>query len=330
MSETQRERQTEDEQTQEKPGSKTESGSCTECGGTLRPHESRGEITCEDCGLVAKQDTIDRGPEWRAFDSKEKNAKSRVGSPTTKLMHDKGLSTEIDWKDKDAYGNTLSSRQRKKMQRLRTWNERFQTEDSQDRNLRQALGEIDRMSSALGIDTKTRETASVLYRRCLEEDMLPGRSIESMATASLYAACRQTANPRSIDSFFPVTRARSNMHVKRAYKYISKELGLKIKPIDPKDLLNKYLSQLDKEVSDRQLLQRMSNTLLDIAQERNLHSGRSPTALAAGAIYGASQIIDEGLTQKEVGEASNTSTVTIRNRYQEMLQAYGDTTEAQQ
>ncbi|WP_306298381.1 TFIIB-type zinc ribbon-containing protein, partial [Halobacterium hubeiense] len=83
---------------------------CPECGGRLTVDEERGETVCEDCGLVVEEDSIDRGPEWRAFGSEENDQKSRVGAPTTNLMHDKGLSTNIGWQDKDAYGNTLSGR----------------------------------------------------------------------------------------------------------------------------------------------------------------------------------------------------------------------------
>ncbi|MES3162483.1 MAG: TFIIB-type zinc ribbon-containing protein, partial [Halorubrum sp.] len=150
---------------------------CPECGGQLATDTEHGETVCADCGLVVEEDEIDRGPEWRAFDSAEKDQKSRVGAPTTNMMHDKGLSTNIGWQDKDAYGKSLSSRQREKMQRLRTWNERFRTRDSKERNLKQALGEIDRMASALGLPDNVRETASVIYRRALDEDLLPGRSI---------------------------------------------------------------------------------------------------------------------------------------------------------
>ncbi|MFB6082014.1 MAG: transcription initiation factor IIB family protein, partial [Halanaeroarchaeum sp.] len=114
---------------------------CPECGGNLRLDEERGERVCQECGLVVEEDEIDHGPEWRAFDAKEKDQKSRVGAPTTQMMHDKGLSTNIGWQNKDAYGRTLSSRQRQKMQRLRTWNERFRTRNSKERNLKQALGE---------------------------------------------------------------------------------------------------------------------------------------------------------------------------------------------
>ena len=113
------------------------------------------------------------------------------------MMHDKGLSTNIGWQDKDAYGKSLSPRQREKMQRLRRWNERFRTRNSKERNLKQALGEIDRMASALGLPENVREMASVIYRRALNDDLLPGRSIEGVATAALYASARQTGTPRS-------------------------------------------------------------------------------------------------------------------------------------
>ncbi|MFB6196956.1 MAG: transcription initiation factor IIB family protein, partial [Halobacteriaceae archaeon] len=144
---------------------------CPECEGLLVVDDEHGETICADCGLVVDEDSIDRGPEWRAFDSAEKDQKSRVGAPTTNTMHDKGLSTNIDWRDQDAYGNSLGSRQRQKMQRLRKWNERFRTRDAKERNLKQALGEVDRMASALGLPDNVREMASVIYRRALDEDL---------------------------------------------------------------------------------------------------------------------------------------------------------------
>src|SRR6056297_2930716 len=186
----------EEEQVEEESEQST---ACPECGGHVITDDEHGETVCGDCGLVITEDSVDRGPEWRAFDASERDSKSRVGAPTTQTMHDKGLSTSIDWRNKDAYGNSLGTRQRQKMQRLRKWNERFRTRDSKERNLKQALGEIDRMASALGLPENVRETASVIYRRALDEDLLPGRSIEGVSTACVYAAARQAGVPRSLD-----------------------------------------------------------------------------------------------------------------------------------
>jgi transcription initiation factor TFIIB len=100
------EREAEHEQGREQDADETRR--CPECDGDLVEDEEHGETVCAECGLVVEEDGIDRGPEWRAFDSKEKDQKSRVGAPTTNMMHDKGLSTNIGWQDKDAYGNSLS------------------------------------------------------------------------------------------------------------------------------------------------------------------------------------------------------------------------------
>ena len=116
--------------------SERERSACTECGGRLVRDARHGETVCSDCGLVVAKGEIDRGLEWRGFDHGERGRKSRVGAPITDRLHDKGLSTAIDWQDKDAYGNRLSARKRQRMSRLRTWNKRFRTHDAGQRNLR--------------------------------------------------------------------------------------------------------------------------------------------------------------------------------------------------
>jgi transcription initiation factor TFIIB len=306
-------RTTEPSETEREPETER---TCPECSGNLV--QEHGERVCRDCGLVVEDDRIDRGPEWRAFDAAEKDEKSRVGAPTTKMMHDEGLSTNIGWQDKDAYGNTLSSQQRQKMQRLRTWNERFRTRDHKERNLKQALGEIDRMASALGLPDSVRETASVIYRRALDEDLLPGRSIEGVATASLYAAARMANVPRSIDEVGAVSRVGTE-EFKRAYRYIVRELALEIEPADPAEYLPRFASELGVPGETEQ----RAKELLEAGKRANVHSGKSPVGLAAAALYAAAQLTNVELTQHEVSEVTDVSEVTVRNRYQELLDAEG-------
>ncbi len=296
-----------------------ERAGCPECGGKLGTDTEHGETVCRDCGLVVEEDEIDRGPEWRAFDSAEKDQKSRVGAPTTNMMHDKGLSTNIGWQDKDAYGNSLGSRQRQKMQRLRKWNERFRTRDSKERNLKQALGEIDRMASALGLPKSVRETASVIYRRALDENLLPGRSIEGVSTASVYAAARQAGVPRSLDEVAGVSRVEKS-EIARTYRYVVRELGLEVKPADPESYVPRFASEL--ELSEES--ENRARELLRNAKEQGVHSGKSPVGLAAAAVYAASLLTNEKTTQAAVSEVADISEVTIRNRYHELLEAEQD------
>ncbi|GAA0292943.1 transcription initiation factor IIB [Halarchaeum salinum] len=304
------ERETESEDTTES------TDECPECGGLVVADEEHGESVCMDCGLVVDEDDIDRGPEWRAFDSQEKDQKSRVGAPTTNTMHDKGLSTNIDWRDKDAYGNSLSSNQRQKMQRLRKWNERFRTRDAKERNLKQALGEIDRMASALGLPDNVREMASVIYRRALEEDLLPGRSIEGVSTSCVYAAARQAGVPRSLDEITDVSRV-EKAEIARTYRYVIRELGLEVRPADPESYVPRFASSLG--LSDE--AEHRARDLLKTAKDKGVHSGKSPVGLAAAAVYAAALLTNEKTTQAKVSDVADISEVTIRNRYHELLEA---------
>ena len=170
---------------------------CPECGSPrlIRDYR-RGEFICQDCGLVIEDRYIDAGPEWRAFDSEQRDKRSRVGAPVTFTIHDKGLSTIIDWSNKDYYGKAISVRNRAQLFRLRKWQRRIRISNATERNLAFALSELDRMASALGLPKSVRETAAVIYRKAVEKNLIRGRSIEGVVAAALYAACRQAGVPR--------------------------------------------------------------------------------------------------------------------------------------
>jgi transcription initiation factor TFIIB len=289
---------------------------CPECDGAIvTDADSTGRV-CTDCGLVVDEGTIDHGPEWRAFSPEEKSETSRVGAPRTKMLHDEGLSTRIGWQDRDSNGKALSSRQREKMQRLRTWNERFRTRDSRERNLKHALGEIDRMAASLGVPDTTRETASVIYRRALDEGLLPGRSIEGVATATLYAATRIDGVARSFDEIGRVSRI-EKLQIERTYRHVSRALDLRIPPTHPIEYVGRFASGLD----CRDETERRARELIEDATERGVHSGKHPVGIAASALYAAGQLCNEQFTQAEVSEVADISKVTIRNRYREVLEA---------
>ncbi|WP_138798482.1 transcription initiation factor IIB [Halostella sp. PRR32] len=292
---------------------------CPECESeTLVTSGDGNERSCEECGLIVEEQTIDRGPEWRAFNHQERQSKSRVGAPTTQTMHDKGLTTTIDWKDKDAYGRSLSSKKRSQMNRLRKWQNRIRTKDAGERNLQFALSETDRMASALGVPRSVREVASVIYRRALDEDLIRGRSIEGVATATLYAACRMEGIPRSLEEVAAVSRV-ERKEIGRTYRYVSQELGLEMEPVDPKQYVPRFCSDL--ELSEE--VQSKANEIIDKTTEMGLLSGKSPTGFAAAAIYAGSLLCNDKQTQREVADVAQVTEVTIRNRYQEQIEAMG-------
>ena len=165
---------------------------CPECGSNqLKNDPERGELVCDTCGLVLDDTFIDQGPEWRAFDSEQREKRARVGAPMTYTIHDKGLSTMIGWKNKDSYGKSIPTRNRAQLYRLRKWQRRIRVSNATERNLAFALSELDRMASGMGLPRKVRETATMIYRRAVTKNLSRGCTIEGVAAASLYAACRQ-------------------------------------------------------------------------------------------------------------------------------------------
>lgn len=288
---------------------------CPECGGHVVA--SDGETICEGCGLIIDRDQIDRGPEWRGYTAKERDQKSRTGSPLTQTLHDKGLSTQIGWQDMDAKGNALSAAKRARMNRLRTWHERMRVAGSKQRSTKDALSEVSRMASALGIPKSAHEVASVIYRRAASEDLIRGRSIEGVASSAVYAACRQEHIARTLDEIANVSRV-SQQEIGRTYRYIARSLSLAMEPIDPHTYVPRFASDLDVDHE----VERIAGEIIDASIEANIHSGKSPPAIAAGAIYAAGIVCERRLTQEVVSDVANVSKVTIRNRYQEQLEVY--------
>jgi len=179
---------------------------CPECSGNLVSDGERGETVCEDCGLVVDEDEIDPGPEWRAFDAAEKDQKSRVGAPTTNMMHDKGA---VDQHRLAGQGRLrqLPVPAAAREDAAPPYLERAVPHPGLQGAQPQAGARRDRPHGQRPRPAENvRETASVIYRRALDDDLLPGRSIEGVATASLYAAARQAGTPRSLDELTAVSR----------------------------------------------------------------------------------------------------------------------------
>jgi len=282
---------------------------------TLERDYERAELVCGSCGLVIETNIIDQGPEWRAFDSDQRLRRARVGSPMTYTIHDKGLSTMIDWRNRDSYGRTISTKNRAQLYRLRKWQRRIRVSNATERNLAFALSELDRMASALGLHQNVRESAAIIYRRAVEQNLIRGRSIEGVAASALYASCRQCSVPRTLDEIGEVSRV-SRKEIGRTYRFVARELSLKLHPTSPIDYIPRFCSGLNLDGA----VQAKSISILRAASERELTSGRGPTGVAAAAIYIASIQCDQRRTQREVAEVAGVTEVTIRNRYKELAE----------
>jgi len=283
---------------------------CPECGGeNLFSNRDKGETICRDCGLVLEDKMIDFSQEWREFDSEQGESKRRAGAPMTYTQYDQGLGTEVGQKT-DLF--QLGSKDRNKFFRLRKWQYRIST--AIERNLKLALAELKRVSSYLKLPKMVEEESARIYTLAVQRGLVRGRSMESVVAGSLYAACRRHDVPRTLDELSEASGIEKK-EIGRTYRFITRELGIKILPSNPADYIARFASSL--KLSPE--AQSHAVEILDIAQREELTSGRGPTGIAAAALYVAALIHGEKRTQREVADVAGVTEVTIRNRYKELL-----------
>ena len=292
------------------------------------------EKICQDDAEVIGYvgEGMDKGPEWRAFNQEQRSWRSRIGAPLTQTIHDKGLSTVIDWHDRDFYGKRLGPEQKAQVYRLRKWQKRIRVSDATERNLAFALAEISKIANSLNLSPNILETASVIYRKALKgktvevvdkktkqknkkrTSFVRGRSIQGVTAGAVYVACRQCGLSRTLDE---IAQA-SNMNKKevgRSYRFLIKELDYSIPPLKSNQFITKFSNQLTMQGKAEEIAHRILNK----ARELRLTAGRSPTGIAAAATYVASQLTGERKNQREIAEIAQVTEVTIRNRYKELM-----------
>ena len=289
---------------------------CPECGSSriMRDYDS-AEIVCMGCGYVVVTKLANQGPEWRAFDDEQRAKRARAGAPATFTIHDKGLSTMIDWHDRDVYGKRLPHGQKAQIYRLRKWQRRIRVSDAKERNLACALSEISKIANNLNLPKNILETASVIYRKAVKERLIRGRSIQGITAAAIYVACRQCGLARTLEDISQASPA-DKKEVGRSYRFLLNQLNYFIPPVKTSQYITKFSNQLAMEGNAEEI----AHKILFVAKELKLTSGRGPTGIAAAASYIACILTGERKTQREIAEIAQVTEVTIRNRYKELVE----------
>jgi transcription initiation factor TFIIB len=268
---------------------------------------SRGEILCASCGAVLADKVEDTSSEQRSFSLEEYNDKSRTGPASTLSIHDKGLSTIIGVANKDATGNSISSSMKYAFNRLRTWDSRSKSNNT-ERNLRSAFSILETTRSKLDISDAVIERAAYLYRKALTKNIMRGRTISAMILSALYAACRESNVPRTLQDI----ASAGNISIKdlsRHYRLLVNVLELQVESFNPSE----FVSRIGTAVGLSEKAKRDSLDILYKSKEKGITSGKNPVSLAAAAIFISGIINEEKATQNAISKASGISNVTIRN-----------------
>ena len=294
---------------------KLEQVTCGECNNSHIVQDFvNGELICQNCGYVISTTLIDQTPEWKSFDYQQGDALSRVGAPTTLSIHDMGLSTTISWQNKDHAGRNLSSEERDKIFRLRKWDNRSKKTDSTDRHLADALSSITMICSKLNLSSNIVETSSLLYRSVLKRGLVKGRTIQGIAAASVYMACRQCEIIRSLEEIAQVSNITKKEAAKN-YRFLLNSFNSKVPLVTPGHHISKIISKL--ELSGETEI--LAIKILNSVSKMKMTVGRTPSGMASACVYISTIIRGDKITQSEIAREAQVTEVTIRNRYKELI-----------
>jgi transcription initiation factor TFIIB len=298
----------------------TDEEPCEECGAKddWTQDDNRGEEWCNQCGSVRDAYQIDYGKDWRVFADGEGASQERTGMPATNLLHDKGLTTDIGWQNKDYAGAAIGGEMAKRVNRLRRQHSRTRVRNSTERNLVLALGELDRLAGRMGLPQTVREEAAYIYRKAVEAKLVRGRSIEGMVAACIFTACRRSGNARTLDEVGMYSKT-GRKEIGRTYRALCKALKIQVPPTMPTEYVPRFCTDLHLPVK----VQSRALNLLDSTQRHASMAGRGPTGIAAASIYLAGILENNRRTQREVADVAGVTEVTIRNRFKEMCGVLG-------
>ena len=273
---------------------------------TIATDVSRGEVYCENCGLVIAQNLIDNLHEG-ARDTKEQYLnKTRAEGQSKLSYHDRGLATKISFSKKDAGGHSISQKTQQKFKRLRNWDTRVKS-SSKERRMITSFTFLETLCSKLSLPEAIKEKAAYIYRKAMEKRLIQGRSIKSMSSASLYLACREAGSSRSLDDVAHAANIRRR-DLSAAYRHLIKNISVEVVPLDPKNCINRIASN----VGANETSKRLAWKILDAVKKSRLAFGKKPMGVAGASLYIAAAINDQRISYSQIEKSSNVSAVTLR------------------
>ncbi len=253
---------------------------CPLCGSTNVFRNDRGELVCGNCGFVLEEGYIEDGKDWVAYEQEDFEKKSRIGTPYTYMLHDKGMHTEISPQNIDFYNTPIPNIQRGTMYRLRKLQKRTVMYNSY--GLINSLKEIGRMASVLNTQDNIKNDAAKICHKIYKSKITRGRKYTVVSAACMYLAYRENGIPVDIKRIFEVSNAPSLQQLRRAVNFYRGSFGLKGRILTFDDYINYYIRKLN--VPDK-----VREDTLDIAEKVKASglpsSGHGYKTVAATILY---------------------------------------------
>jgi len=229
---------------------------CPECGGSLVTNPE-GEVVCTQCGLVVSESAVDMGPEWRAYNERDRERRERTAPLKLVIKTDMAVKPEhgVRWR------------------RLAKFHR--ETLHGYERRLAAIGGELRRVKECVGLPQSVVEEAEALLRRYLR--VVKGYSPDVTAVAVLWSVTKAAGEPRPLDDFLRCSRADKGKVRKAAWR-LKEAMRLGRRP---------SLEEYVKTVAARAGMPvSTAKTALDILEKnRRVLAGKNPWVWAAAALW---------------------------------------------
>ncbi|CAG7828359.1 unnamed protein product [Allacma fusca] len=264
-----------------------------------------GDRICVECGLILGK-SVDIEAEWRTFSQgREKTDQSRVGGAFNPLLTGSDLGTTIETLDgPNCAGELLEQSRRKVIQ-------------GSDRELIYGFSLIEKIAVGLSLSKNIRNQAENIFKAIfMKKHSIGGNmSMDAMAAASLYTACRQEGTHILYSPLCKQGKVK-RLQVGKCFKIICKHLDIKVGMVTSENYIGPICQKLGLAGYIRDAALWVANMSVGI----NLVLGRSPNSVAAAAIYMATQASsqDQHRPRVDIADAAGVHENTLRCAYRKM------------
>jgi transcription initiation factor TFIIB len=294
---------------------------------------------------------IDYGPECVSLEFEERATNTRASGYNSFSLHDFGLRTEIGLGSRDYSGRLIEQQVAEQVNSIRKLHSRMRVASAKQRRLFNVLTRINEICDISGLPKILAETAAMIYRNFESRSEAKGRSIVSMAAATIYLACKRCAVARSLDEIVRSTRGvihnnKSDLKLAwRYYRMLVMELDSSFSeqsvtseqlscissnhksvstslPIPLNLNITNYIAKLANMAKIDTRIQKLAIEIAHSSNDHLLADGKSPNGLAAAYIYIAATLLELNLPQNELSKLTGVTEVTIRNRCKDILTSF--------
>jgi transcription initiation factor TFIIB len=264
---------------------------------------------------VMNRDILDYSPEWRFYNTDDKNANdpTRCGNPINPLLMESSFGCKV-------LSNARSSYEMKK---IRKWTE-WQSMPHKEKSLYDEFQFITIMAQNAGIPRIFIDDAMAIHKDISEQKMFRGMNRDGIKSASIYISCRLNGCPRTaheIAEIFKLDKTSATNGCSMAVNILhniernidssnQSELCVTL----PSLFVERYCSRLN----FNQELTMLSKFIAKKVEENNMITDNIPHAIAAGIIYFIAYNCQLNISKQDIKMICGVSEVTINKCFKKL------------